>query len=126
MRKVVHTDGAPQAIGPYSQGITAGGWLFCAGQLGLDPASGTLMPGGAAAEAEQAFRNLQAVAETAGGRLPKAVRVIVYLADMADFAAVNEVMARFFPVDPPARATVQVARLPRDARVEIEATIWLG
>ncbi len=125
-RKVIATAAAPGAIGPYSQGVQAGPWLFASGQLGMDPATGALVEGGAAAQAERAFANLAAVLEAAGGTLPQVVKVTVYLADMNDFPAVNEVMARRFPSEPPARSTVQVARLPRDARVEIEAQAFLG
>jgi 2-iminobutanoate/2-iminopropanoate deaminase len=119
-RNVIETNRAPKAIGPYSQGIAADGWIFTAGQLGLDPATGELVAGGAAAEAEQALRNLDAVLEAAGSGLAHAVKTTVFLADLSDYATVNEVYARHFKAPYPARSAVQVARLPKDARVEIE------
>jgi 2-iminobutanoate/2-iminopropanoate deaminase len=119
---VVHTEGAPRAIGPYSQAIRAAGFVFTAGQIALDPATGAMAgEGDVARETEQVLRNLCAVLEAAGTSLGRAVRCDVYLADLADFAAMNEVYARWFPAAPPARTTVQAACLPRDARVEIAA-----
>lgn len=120
-RKAIETKDAPKAIGPYSQGIAADGWIFSSGQLGLDPKTGALVPGGAAAEAEQALHNLQAVLKAGGSNLAQVVRTTVFLADLGDYGAVNEVYARHFAAPYPARAAVQVARLPKDARVEIEA-----
>ncbi|MGH7546167.1 MAG: RidA family protein [Gemmatimonadota bacterium] len=119
-RNGIETNRAPKAIGPYSQGIAADGWIFTAGQLGLDPATGELVAGGAAAEAEQALRNLDAVLEAAGSGLAHAVKTTVFLADLSDYATFNEVYARHFKAPYPARSAVQVARLPKDARVEIE------
>lgn len=119
-RNAIETKKAPKAIGPYSQGIASDGWIFTAGQLGLDPATGELVSGGAAAEAEQALRNLGAVLEAAGSALRHAVKTTVFLADLNDYAAVNGVYARHFTPPYPARSAVQVARLPKDARVEIE------
>ncbi len=119
-RTPIDTKSAPKAIGPYSQGIASDGWIFTAGQLGLDPETGELVAGGAAAEAEQALRNLAAVLEAAGSALVHAVKTTVYLADLNDYAAVNEVYARHFRAPFPARSAVQVARLPKDARVEID------
>lgn len=119
-RNAIETKQAPKAIGPYSQGIAADGWIFTAGQLGLDPATGELVAGGAAAEAEQALKNLGAILEASGSGLAHAVKTTVFLADLADYAAVNEVYARHFHPPYPARSAVQVARLPKDARVEIE------
>ncbi len=115
---------APAAIGPYSQAIAAGPWVFTSGQIALDPATGAMVSGGAEAEAEQALRNLAAVLAAAGCSPADVVKTTVFLADMDAFAAVNAVYARFFNgggAAPPARSTVQVARLPKDAQVEVEA-----
>ncbi len=120
-RAVVHTDGAPAAIGPYSQAIRTGDLVFTAGQIGLDPATGELVPGGVAAEARRALANLAAVLDAAGAPLAAVAKTTVFLVDMADFAAVNAVYAEHFADAPPARSTVAVAALPRGARVEIEA-----
>jgi 2-iminobutanoate/2-iminopropanoate deaminase len=121
-RRTVSTPSAPKAIGPYSQAVVAAGLVFTAGQIALDPVSGALVGGGdVARETERAMQSLRAVLEAAGSSLADVVRCDVYLADLADFAAFNEVYGRSFPVDPPARVTVQAARLPRDARVEIAA-----
>ncbi len=117
----IQTDAAPAAIGPYSQAIVHGGLVFTAGQVGFDPATMQLVEGDAAAQAERVLQNLSAVLEAAGASLVTVVKTTVFLADMDDFAAVNEVYARFFGDHAPARSTVQAARLPRDARVEIEA-----
>jgi 2-iminobutanoate/2-iminopropanoate deaminase len=121
-RRVVSTPNAPAAIGPYSQAVVAGGFVFTAGQIALDPATGQLAGGGRAPdEAERALRNLAAVLEAAGASLEDVVRCDVFLADLDDFAAVNEVYSRFFKEHPPARVTVEAAALPKDARVEIAA-----
>ncbi|HSK53426.1 MAG TPA: RidA family protein [Clostridia bacterium] len=119
-RQAVHTGGAPAAIGPYSQAIAVDGFVFCSGQLGLEPVSGELVEG-VAAQAERALRNLSAVLDAAGMTLADVVKTTIFLADMADFAAVNEVYARFLPDPPPARSTVAVAALPKGGLVEIEA-----
>lgn len=121
----IATEQAPAAIGPYSQAVRAGEWLYCSGQIGLDPASGELVAGGVAAEAARALDNLEAVLAAAGGDFAAVVRTTIYLADMADFAAVNEVYARRVRQPPPARATVAVAALPKGARVEIDAVAYL-
>ncbi|MGE5189459.1 MAG: RidA family protein [Gemmatimonadota bacterium] len=126
MRKTVGTAGAPAAIGPYSQGIRCGGFLFCSGQIPLDPATGTMVAGGIEAQAERVLRNLEAVLAAGGATLASVVKTTVYLADLADFPAVNAVYGRFFPADPPARATVQVAKLPAGALVEIDAIASTG
>ncbi|MBA3259689.1 MAG: RidA family protein [Gemmatimonadales bacterium] len=115
------TSGAPRAIGPYSQGIRAGGFLFTAGQVGFDPASGELVDGGIAEQTERVLENLRAILEAAGSTFSRVVKTTVFLVDMADFAAMNEVYARVFGEHRPARSTVAVAALPRGARVEIEA-----
>jgi 2-iminobutanoate/2-iminopropanoate deaminase len=118
--EAVATEGAPKAIGPYSQGIKANGLIFVSGQVALDPRTQQMVQGDVAAETERVLENLKAVVEAAGSSLAHAVKTTVYLADLGDFAKMNEVYARYFGERPPARATVQVARLPRDARVEID------
>jgi 2-iminobutanoate/2-iminopropanoate deaminase len=120
-RRTVASDQAPRAIGPYSQAVEAGGFLFCAGQIALDPGTGGLVEGGIEAETERVLKNLEAVLAAAGRRTGDVVKTTVYLVDLGDFPKMNEVYGRFFPRDPPARATVQVAALPKGARVEIEA-----
>jgi 2-iminobutanoate/2-iminopropanoate deaminase len=120
-RQVVHTEGAPRAIGPYSQAIIANGFVFCSGQIALDPATGELIEGDVAAQTERAIQNLQAVLEAAGSSLAHVVKTTVFLQDMADFAAMNAVYGRFFSANPPARSTVGNLALPRGARFEIEA-----
>jgi len=121
-RAVVATEGAPAAIGPYSQAIRAGELVFCSGQIALDPASGELVGGGdVAAEARQVLANLTAVLKAAGVGPDRVVKTTIFLVDMGDFAVVNRVYAETFGAEPPARSTVEVRRLPRDARVEIEA-----
>lgn len=121
MKQRVQTDRAPQAIGPYSQAIKASGFVFVSGQIAIVPETGELVVGGTAEQTEQVFRNLSAVLEASGSGLEHVVKTTVFLLDMAEFGAMNEVYGRFFTGEPPARATVQAARLPRDARVEIEA-----
>jgi 2-iminobutanoate/2-iminopropanoate deaminase len=118
-RQVITTDKAPAAIGPYSQAIRVGNTLYCAGQLGIDPATGALVAGGIEAETRQALTNLQAVLEAAGFGLRDVVQAQVFLRDLNDYAAMNKVYAEFFTDQPPARAAVQVARVPRDAAVEV-------
>ncbi|TMA82840.1 MAG: RidA family protein [Deltaproteobacteria bacterium] len=120
-RRAIATDAAPQAIGPYSQAIAAGGLLFCSGQIGLDPATGSLVPGSVADETRRVLENLRAVLAAAGCDLASVVRTTVYLVNLTDFPVVNQVYAEFFPAPSPARSTVQVAALPREARVEIDA-----
>ncbi|TMG83422.1 MAG: RidA family protein [Betaproteobacteria bacterium] len=123
-KQVIHSDAAPAAIGPYSQAIRAGNTVYLSGQIGLDPASGNLREG-TDAQARQVFENLRAVATAAGGSLDDVVKVTLLLADMADFARVNDIMASFFAKPYPARATYQVAALPKGARVEVEAVLVL-
>lgn len=120
MRQAVASEGAPKAIGPYSQGIRAGSLLFVSGQIPIDPATGALVDGDIAAQTHRVFANLRAILEAAGASFDHVVRATVYLADMNDFATVNEVYGTYFPSPAPARATVQAARLPKDARVEID------
>lgn len=117
----VHTDGAPEAIGPYSQAIVSGGFVFTAGQIGLDPATMEFVEGGVEAQAVRVFENLTAVLEAAGSSMADAVKITMYLADMGDFAAVNEIYARYFAEPYPARSAVQAAYLPKGALVEIDA-----
>jgi 2-iminobutanoate/2-iminopropanoate deaminase len=120
--KPITTDHAPAAIGPYSQAVEQDGVVFCSGQIGLDPASGQLVAGGTAAEAERVLQNLEAVLAAAGLTFAHVVRVTIYLVDLGDFATVNEIYGRHVREPYPARATVGVAALPRGARVEIDAT----
>ncbi|GAB4367635.1 MAG: RidA family protein [Deltaproteobacteria bacterium] len=125
MKKTVHSDGAPAAIGPYSQAIRAGGFLFCSGQIPLDPKTGKIVEGGIEPQTEQVLGNLVSVLEAGGSDPGKVVKTTVYLTDLGDFPAMNRVYGRYFPVDPPARSTVQVAKLPAGALVEIDAVAWV-
>ncbi|MCS7049396.1 MAG: RidA family protein [Verrucomicrobiae bacterium] len=120
-RQVLNTSAAPAAVGPYSQAVWAGDVLFCSGQIPLDPSTGQLVSGGIEAQTERVLENLAAVLRAAGLSLADVVKTTVFLTDLSQFAAMNAVYARYFPTNPPARSTVQVARLPRDAQVEIEA-----
>jgi 2-iminobutanoate/2-iminopropanoate deaminase len=120
-RTVIVSAGAPAAIGPYSQAIRANGWVFVSGQIPLDPETGQIVAGGIGAQADRALRSLQAVLEASGSGLARVVKTTIYLTDLGDFAEVNEMYGRFFPQAPPARATVQVAALPRGVGIEIEA-----
>ncbi len=124
-RQVVHTESAPRAIGPYSQAILANGFVFCSGQIALNPATGELIEGDIAAQTEQAIKNLRAVLEAAGSSLAHVVKTTVFLHSMADFAAMNAVYGQFFSENPPARSTVGNLELPRGARFEIEAIALL-
>ena len=117
----VQTDNAPAAIGPYSQAIKAGGFVFASGQIPIDPKTGEFVAGGIAEQTAQVLTNLTAVLDASGSSLAQVVKTTVFLADMKEFAAMNEVYAKFFTSEPPARATVAAAGLPKDARVEIEA-----
>ena len=121
VKQIIATDRAPRAIGPYSQAVRAGNLVFASGQIPIDPATGEFVAGGIAEQTDQVLRNLTSVFAAAGVELNQIVKTTVFLADMEDFAAMNEVYGRFFGEQPPARATVQAARLPRDAKVEIEA-----
>jgi 2-iminobutanoate/2-iminopropanoate deaminase len=120
MREAVSTGDAPAAIGPYSQAVRAGSLLFVSGQIPLDPDTGTMVEGDIAAQTHRVVRNLAAILEAAGSSLDHVVRATIYLADMNDFPAVNDVYGSYFTPPAPARATVQAARLPRDARIEID------
>jgi len=120
MRDVVSTKNAPQAIGPYSQAIRADGLVFVSGQIAIDPATGTVISGDVAAQTERVLKNLEAILKAAGSGMEKVVRSTVFLKSMNDFAAMNEVYGRCWSADPPARSTVEVARLPKDVLVEID------
>ncbi|MDQ3070620.1 MAG: RidA family protein [Acidobacteriota bacterium] len=120
MRQAVATDNAPKAIGPYSQGIRAGSLLFVSGQVPIDPATGEIIEGDIAAQTHRVMRNLVAILDAGGASMDHVVRCTVYLADMNDFAAMNEVYGSYFSSPAPARATIQAVRLPKDARVEID------
>ncbi len=119
-KKVVATKAAPQPIGPYSQAIKAGGFVFASGQIALDPATGKLIEGDIKAQTERVLKNLSAVLAAAGSRMDRVVRTTVFLKNISDFPAMNEVYGQFFKNDPPSRSTVQVAALPRDALLEID------
>ena len=120
MKEIIQTDRAPQAIGPYSQAVKTDGFVFASGQIPTDPSTGTFVTGGIEEQTEQVLKNLSAVLEAAGSSLDRVVKTTVFLLDMEDFTAMNAAYGKFFNENPPARATVQAARLPRDARVEIE------
>jgi 2-iminobutanoate/2-iminopropanoate deaminase len=120
MRQAVSTDQAPKAIGPYSQAVRAANLLFVSGQIPINPATGEIIQGDIAAQTRRVFDNLAAILKAAGGSLDNVVRTTVFLADMGDFAAMNEVYAGYFNSPAPARSTVQAARLPKDARIEID------
>lgn len=124
-RLVIHTDNAPPAIGPYSQGIAANGFVYTAGQGGVDPATRQLVEGGVPAQTRQTLQNIAAILEAAGCSLADVIKTTVYLVNMDDFAAMNEVYATFFPDSPPARTTIQAAKLPMGLAVEIEAVAIL-
>jgi 2-iminobutanoate/2-iminopropanoate deaminase len=125
-KEIVATENAPGAIGPYSQAVKAGDFVFVSGQIPIDPKTGNFVSEDVAEQTEQVFKNLSAVLEAAGSSLKNVVKTTVFLADMNDFAKMNEVYARYFTENYPARATVQAARLPKDARVEIEAIALLS
>ncbi|MCL4265076.1 MAG: RidA family protein [Anaerolineae bacterium] len=125
-KTIIATHNAPAAAGPYSQAVRTGNLLFLAGQVGLDPTTGNLVEGGVQVQTDQVMKNLQAVLEAAGATFANAVKTTVFLADIADFAAMNEVYGRYVTPNPPARSTFQVAALPRGARVEIEMIAVIG
>lgn len=120
MRDVIATKDAPQAIGPYSQAVKANGFIFTSGQIAFDPATNQIIQGDVAAQTERVLKNLEAILKAAGSGLERVVRTTVFLKNMSDFAAMNEVYGRFWKSAPPARSTVEVARLPRDVAVEID------
>jgi reactive intermediate/imine deaminase len=125
-RQSIHTDSAPQAIGPYSQAVRAGDTVYLSGQVPFDPATMQLVTGDMEVQARRVFENLKAVAEAAGGSLAHAVKLTIFLTDLASFARVNEVMASYFAKPYPARSTIGVAALPRGAQIEIECVLHLG
>ena len=120
MKERVQTDGAPKAIGPYSQAIKANGLVFCSGQVALDPATGQVIAGGIREQTDRVMKNLKAVLEAAGSSLDRALKTTVFLADLGDFEEMNKVYAGFFNEPPPARSTVQASRLPKDVRIEVD------
>jgi len=124
--QVVSSEGAPAAIGPYSQGMRAGDFVFFSGQIPLDPVSGEVVAGGIAAQIEQVMTNCAAMLAAAGVGFERVVKTIIFLVDMADFAVVNAVYGRHFATNPPARSTVQVAALPRGVAVEVEMIVYCG
>ena len=126
LKQIIKSQEAPQAIGPYSQAVVAGGLVFASGQIPVDPATGQFVEGGVSEQTRQVLRNLSAVLEAAGSGLARVVKTTVFLADMNDFAEMNEAYGKFFGENPPARSTVQAARLPRDARVEIDVIALAG
>lgn len=126
MREAVSSESAPAAIGPYSQAIRAGSLLFLSGQIPLDPRTSAIVEGDVSAQTHQVFANLEAILVAAGTTFDTVVKTTVYLADMNDFATVNEIYGTYFSSPAPARATVQAARLPRDVRVEIDLIAYLG
>ncbi len=123
MKEIVATENGPKAIGPYSQAIKANGFVFMSGQIPFDPATGKIIEGDIAAQTARVLENLKAIATAAGSSLDRAVKATVFLKDMNDFVAMNEVYGKYFVANPPARSTVEVARLPRDVRVEIELIV---
>jgi 2-iminobutanoate/2-iminopropanoate deaminase len=126
VRRAIQTDAAPAAIGPYSQAIRAGDWLFVSGQVPLDPLTGRIVEGNVATQAHRVLRSIGEILAAAGASFDRVVRTTVFLADLNDFAAMNEVYGGYFEAPAPARSTVQVARLPRDARLEIDVIAYLG
>lgn len=124
--KAIHTDQAPKAIGPYSQAVRAGDTVYLAGQIPLDPATMQMVEGDFEAEARRVFENIKAVIAASGGTFAQVAKVTIFLTDFANFAKVNDLMAQYFSAPYPARSTVAVAALPRNARVEIECTLYLG
>jgi len=126
MRKVIHTDKAPRAVGPYSQAIAAGGQVWISGQIALVPETGEMVKDGVEAEAVQVMKNLSAVLEAAGSSLASIIKATVYLTDLGDYEKVNEIYGSFFPEAPPARVCIEVSRLPKGASVEIDAVAELS
>jgi 2-iminobutanoate/2-iminopropanoate deaminase len=123
VKEIISTEKGPKALGPYSQAIKANGFIFTAGQGAIDPSTGKLVEGDTAVQTARVMENLKAIVEAAGSSLDRAVKATVYLKDMQDFAAMNEVYGRYFPQNPPARTTIQAARLPLDIRVEIDLVV---
>jgi 2-iminobutanoate/2-iminopropanoate deaminase len=126
IKEIIFTEAAPKAIGPYSQAVKVGDFIYTAGQGGMDPKTSEIVPGGIEAETRQVLTNLKNILEAAGSSLDQVVKTTVYLRDMQDFSAMNSVYATFFPTNPPARTTVQAAALPRGIAVEIDAVAIAG
>jgi 2-iminobutanoate/2-iminopropanoate deaminase len=124
MKQIISTEGAPKAIGPYSQAVVWNGLAFLSGQIPLDPVTGQIVEGDIAVQTARVLENLKAVLVACGSALDQVLKVTVFLKDLGEFARMNEVYARYFPSDPPARSTVEVARLPRDVRIEIDVIAW--
>ena len=120
MKKIISTDRAPKAIGPYSQAVISNGFAFLSGQIPLDPATNQLIQGDITAQTERVFENIKGLLEACGSSLGQVVKTTVFIKDMGEFAKMNEVYARYFPENPPSRSTIEAARLPRDVRIEIE------
>lgn len=126
MKRIIATDRAPKAIGPYSQAVVGNGLVFASGQIPLDPVTGILLEGDITAQTERVLENLKAVIEAAGSSMDRVLRVTVFLKDVNEFAAMNEVYARYFGSEPPSRSTIEAARLPRGAKVEMDAVALAG
>ena len=126
MRKIIKTNNAPEAVGPYSQAVEAGGMVFVSGQIPIDPKTGNPVQGDIKEQVKLVLENTRVILAAAGCTLSNIVKSTIYLKNMADFAAVNEVYGGYFPTDPPARATVEVSRLPKDAAVEMDFIAWKG
>jgi 2-iminobutanoate/2-iminopropanoate deaminase len=126
VRKIIKTDAAPQAIGPYSQAIEAGHFVFVSGQIPIDPKTGNVVQGDIKSQAKQVLENIKAILEAAGCGMSGVVKSVLYLKNMGDFASINEVYAVYFPYDPPARATVEVSRLPKDVLIEMDVIARKG
>jgi len=120
MKKIISTDRAPKAIGPYSQAVIAHGFAFLSGQIPLDPATNQMIEGDITAQTERVFENIKGLLEACGSSIGQVVKTTVFMKDMAEFAKMNEIYTRYFPENPPARSTIEAARLPRDVRIEIE------
>jgi len=125
-KQPIKTPRAPAAIGPYSQGVRAGGFIFVSGQIPLDPTSGEVVSDDVAQQTDRVMRSIRAILDDSGATMEDIVKTTIFLVDMNDFAVVNEVYGRYFSAEPPARATIQVARLPKDVKVEIEAIAYVG
>ena len=126
MKKIIATKNAPQAIGPYSQGVVVGNMLFISGQIGFDPATGTVVEGGVGAQTKRVLDNIKGVVEEAGATMDHIAKVSIFFKDLSHFQEVNEIYATYFTENPPARAAVEVSRLPRDVLIEMEAIAYLG
>lgn len=126
MKKIIFSEGAPKAIGPYSQAVAAGDFLFLSGQIPLDSGSGEIVKGDIKAQTERVMENIKAVLQAAGADFGRVVRSGIFLKNLEDFAAMNEVYGSYFPQNPPARSTVEVSRLPKDVSIEIDMVVYLG